>query len=67
MQGAGTPKLTQHCRQPEGIRNLMWRNKLTVNTGQGADKTVRDHAAEASLSAGEPSNMTEYKAHLHTD
>lgn len=23
------------------IRNVMWNNKLTVNTGQGADITVR--------------------------
>lgn len=35
----------------EGIRNLTWNNKMTVNTGQRADKTERDHAAEASLSA----------------
>lgn len=38
----------------KGIRNLMLNNKLTVNTGQRADKTVRDQALEASLSAGEP-------------
>ncbi len=40
------------------IRNLMSNNKLTVNTGQRAEKTLRDHAAEASLSAGGTSNMT---------
>lgn len=39
----------------------MWNNKLTVNTGQRADKTVRDHAAEDSLSAAEASNITVYK------
>lgn len=33
------------------IRNLMLDNKLTVNRGQSADNTVRDQAAEASLSA----------------
>lgn len=33
------------------IRNLMLDNKLTVNRGQNADNTVRDQAAEASLSA----------------
>lgn len=42
------------------IRNLMSNNKLTVNRGQRADTTVRDQAAEASLSAGEPSNITVY-------
>lgn len=42
----------------------MSNNKLTVNTGQRANKTVRDHAAGASLSADESSSMTVYKDHL---
>lgn len=46
----------------------MWNNKLTVNTGHRADKTVRDHAAEDLLSAAESSNITVYKkATSHTD
>lgn len=31
------------------IRNFVRDNKLTVNTGRSADKTRRNHAAQASL------------------
>lgn len=56
--GGGTPKHTAHCRQQE------WDNNVTVNRGQGADKTVRDQAAEASLSVDGPSNSTVCEAQL---
>lgn len=66
MGGGGGAHQNTHSTvdNKKRIRNLMSNNKLTVNTGQRVDKTVRDHAAEASLSAGEPSNMTVYKGHL---
>lgn len=57
----GTPKHTHSTvDNKKRIRNLMLNNKLTVNRGQRADTTVRDQAVEASLSAGEPSNITVY-------
>lgn len=37
---------------------------MTVNRGQGADKTVRDQAVEASLSVDGPSNSTVCEAQL---